>query len=121
MKLQEANLLNSNIPVREDRVRRTAPSLGQAAEVAGALPFQTNTQTPTSGQLDQAIKHINLVLQQANRNLEFSLDEETKRVIVKIVDTETGDVIRQIPSEETLAIARVISDFQKGLLLRQTA
>jgi len=37
------------------------------------------------------------------------------------VDTETGDVIRQFPSEDMLAISRSIDRFQQGLLLKQKA
>jgi flagellar protein FlaG len=48
------------------------------------------------------------------------VDGETKRVIVKVIDTETGELIRQLPSEETLAISRAIGVVQKGLLLKQT-
>ena len=66
---------------------------------------------------------INKVLQQLSHSLEFSVDEETKRPIVKMVDTETGELIRQIPSEETLAISHAIGQLQiqNGTLLKQKA
>ncbi|QLQ02359.1 MAG: flagellar protein FlaG [Thiobacillus sp.] len=41
--------------------------------------------------------------------------------MVKMVDTSTGQLIRQFPSEETLAISRGIEQFQQGLLLKQKA
>ena len=47
--------------------------------------------------------------------LEFSVDQETKVTIVKVVDSETGEVVRQIPPEKILAFMRQFND--KGLLL----
>lgn len=72
-------------------------------------------------QLRRAAEVINKALQQSNRNLEFRFDEGTHRVVVKLTDTETGELIRQIPSDEMLAISRSIGEFQQGLLLRQKA
>ena len=69
----------------------------------------------------QAVEEINRAMRQSNRNLEFSVDDATSRVVVRLTDTETGEVIRQIPSEETLAISRSIGEFQQGLLLKQKA
>lgn len=53
-------------------------------------------------------------------NLEFSIDEATEKRVVKVIDSTTGDVIRQFPSEEALAIAQSL-DRLKGLLLQQKA
>lgn len=72
-------------------------------------------------QLQRAAEVVNKTLRQSSRNLEFRLDEQTNRVVVKLTDTETGEVIRQIPSDEMLAISRAIGEFQQGLLLRQKA
>ena len=73
----------------------------------------------SSEQLKKAVDEINRAMQQSNRSLQFSMDAGT--VVVRMTDSETGEVIRQIPSEETLAIARSIGDIQQGLLLKQKA
>ena len=72
-------------------------------------------------QLRRAAEVVNKALRVSNRSLEFRLDEQTNRVVVKLTDTETGEVIRQIPSDEMLAISRALGEFQQGLLLRQKA
>jgi flagellar protein FlaG len=54
-------------------------------------------------------------LQTQNRNLAFSIDDETKRSVVTVKDSESGDVIRQIPSEEVLALAERIQDLQQDV------
>jgi flagellar protein FlaG len=53
--------------------------------------------------------------------LEFTVDQSTRQTVVKVVDKESGDLIRQIPSDAALAIAESIGEFQKGLLLKQEA
>ena len=77
--------------------------------------------SPSAAQLQSAVDSINKALQQSNKNLEFTVDAESKDPVVKLVDSETGDVIRQYPSEEALSIARSIDDFQQGMLIKQEA
>jgi flagellar protein FlaG len=53
-------------------------------------------------------------------DIQFSIDEDTDTTVVKIVDRNTQEVIRQIPSEEMLEIAKALDRLQ-GLLIRQKA
>ncbi|MNI89745.1 flagellar protein FlaG [compost metagenome] len=48
-------------------------------------------------------------VQAAQRNLDFSIDDSTGRVVVKVIATESGEVIRQIPSETALKLAQSLS------------
>ncbi len=100
--------------------------------VADAVPTPSRAQTqappvqqkaePTPQQVQQAVQNINRTLKtSSNTALEFSVDQGTHATVVKIVDTESGELIRQIPSDAALAIAESIGEFQKGLLLRQQA
>lgn len=94
-----------------------------AVESPRIAPEQAAHQQPSPEQLRNAVDSINQAMRQSNRNLEFSVDPDTKKPIVKMVDTETGKLIRQFPSEETLAISRSIDQFlqRQGLLLSQKA
>lgn len=47
-----------------------------------------------------------------NRKIDFSVHDDTKRLLVKVVDTETGDVLREIPPEEMLDL---VAKMQKTL------
>lgn len=75
---------------------------------------------PSSQQLQLALQTINRKLA-SSTTLEFSYDEGIKQTIVKVTDKESGEVIRQIPSDAAIAIAESIGEFQKGLLLKQEA
>lgn len=78
---------------------------------------------PSPRQVGGAVDEINRTMQQSNQNLQFSVDRDTNKTIVRMVDAETGEVIRQIPPKEVLAIARAIDQYlsQQGLLLKQKA
>jgi flagellar protein FlaG len=76
------------------------------------------------GQLKQVVKEANSVFQQTQRNLQFKVDEDTHEMVVKIVDKESGEVIRQIPSEEMLALIKRMQELeadQQGLVIRDKA
>ncbi len=62
-------------------------------------------------QLDGAVSRINEYVQNIQRTLEFTVDAESGRDVVKILDKQTEEVIRQVPTEEVLAIARNIAEF----------
>jgi flagellar protein FlaG len=94
--------------------------LAASGEPVAGEPNNATVQ-PTVAQLKNAVENINKILKQNNNTLEFNMDADTKKLTVKLVDMETGDVIRQFPSEDMLAISRSIERFQQGLLLNQKA
>lgn len=63
----------------------------------------------------QAVSEIEKFLKQTRRNLEFSTDEDSGKIVVKVIASETGELIRQLPSEEALRIAESLSDVQSVL------
>lgn len=102
----------------------TSPLTAHAREAATAPPEQSKAPEvpaqgmPTRAQLDQAMGEVKKALAPVARNLQFSIDEETGRSVVKVVDATTNEVIRQFPSEELLAITRSIDKFS-GLFVKQ--
>jgi len=71
-------------------------------------------------QIESAVSQISDFVQSFQRDLLFSIDEDSDRLVVKIVDSETHEVIRQIPSEETLRIAKNL-DSPESLILSEQA
>ncbi len=49
-----------------------------------------------------AIERANKAISGANTKFEFSIHQKTKQIMVKVIDSDTGDVIREIPPEKTL-------------------
>jgi flagellar protein FlaG len=105
-------------PVATAPEPRGTPTEGAKPAVAEQAPART---PPSKQQVEDAVATVNRALQPSNHALEFSLDKQSDRIVVKVVDSETGETLRQIPSEEVLAIAESIDRYQKGLLLSQEA
>jgi flagellar protein FlaG len=100
--------------------RAPATTLETANAVKGAAPV------PTLDEVNQAVSKLNNTPQAKAQGLEFSVDNDSKRTVVKVVDQTTKEVLRQIPSPEALAIAKSLdsaksADHAKGLLIKQTA
>lgn len=71
-------------------------------------------------QVEHATEVANRFMDSLSLNLQFSVDKEVNKVVVKVVDTATHEVIRQFPSEEMLAISKALDKLQ-GLLLKTQA
>ena len=67
-----------------------------------------------------AVQELRDVLRTTPFGLQFEIDDVTHKVITKVVDRDTGEVIRQLPSEEMVRIAHAMNKLQ-GLLVRQSA
>ncbi|MHB1620395.1 MAG: flagellar protein FlaG [Sulfuricella sp.] len=107
----------SSSAARQAPVESARPAAPLESPVAAVKPAAA---PPDAVKVKQAIEMINKTIQTLSRNLEFSVDKESKENVVKVVDTDTGDVIRQIPSEETLQIAKALDQLQ-GLIIKQKA
>ena len=70
------------------------------------LQGSAQDQTALAEDLSEAVSQMNDYLQASQRDLRFSIDEELGETIVKVLDRETQEVIRQIPNEVFLDIAR---------------
>lgn len=71
-------------------------------------------------ELNTVIKSVNDIIKPFNNSLQFNIDQDSGRTVVKIMDSTTQEVIKQIPSEEMLALAKAL-DQLKGLLVTQKA
>lgn len=71
-----------------------------------AATSEERGKTVSKENLETAAKTVEEYLQQSNPDLQFSMDKETGMYCIKVVDPSTEKVIRQIPSEETLKLAK---------------
>jgi len=96
-------------------------AVGQIALVASEPKTVSNVASQVEKEeLVGAVKKLNAHVAPALQTIEFYLDQESKRMIVKVVDTETQKVLRQIPNEEVVAMSKTLDKLQ-GLVIRQTA
>jgi flagellar protein FlaG len=105
-----------------------APAAPAAADrAAGAAPAAAATDrkaNPSREEVDAAVKKLNDAIPGSSQSLQFSVDHDTKEIVVKLIDQDTKEVVRQMPSEEALRIAKSIDesmDKLQGRLIDHTA
>jgi flagellar protein FlaG len=112
-----------NLPAPTDGAKKTQVQPDAVSNTSAATPARQKppTEPLSESQRDTAIKQFKTNIETlASVNLKFSIDKDTERTVVKVVDKETGKTIRQIPSEEILALDKAITHFQ-GMLLHDKA
>ncbi|TJZ74093.1 flagellar protein FlaG [Chitiniphilus eburneus] len=111
--------LQSDAAIRQTGGAPPAPYAG-ADLLPNAVKGAQAAQDQTS--VEDALKKLNdtVKLLSNSNSLRFSIDDDTGSVVVKVMDGETDEVIRQIPSEEVLAIAKAIDQF-RGMLIKEQA
>lgn len=67
---------------------------------------------PNQQNLEEAISEVNEFVQTRNKQLSFSVDDDSGKQVVKVTDSDSGDIIRQIPTEEVLSLSRRIKELQ---------
>jgi len=75
-------------------------------------PFSKEQVQVTVAGLKEALKHV-------ESRVELSVDEDINQVIFRVVDKESGDLIRQIPSEKVVELARLFSE-HSGLFVEES-
>lgn len=91
-----------------------------------AKQYQSNADTATQQQqplereqLEKVAQQLQDFMGEMNRSLQFQVDEDSGRDVIKVLDKTTGDVIKQYPSEEVLSLVSKLSE-TAGLLIDQT-
>jgi flagellar protein FlaG len=111
--------LTSNSAPAGASVAQPAPA-GQNSPEAKA---KQATSQPTDAQLKNAVDNINRAMKQNKSNVEFAIDKNTKQTVIKVVESDTGQIIQQFPSAQALAISQMIGNEQQqhGILIKQNA
>jgi flagellar protein FlaG len=71
---------------------------------------------PAPADLSKAIEQIQGYLKDSGKNLLVTFDNAIDRYVTKVVNSDTGEVVRTIPSEEVLEVARAINEKLGGLI-----
>lgn len=99
---------------------RPTPPVQDARAIEHVKQVAAQTDADISESVRQAVQEANEAVRRISTGVEFSLDEDTGRIVVRVINLETDEVLRTIPSEEMLEIARAMDHLQ-GLVIRQKA
>lgn len=97
--------------------KRQVAAAAQTTEIRKAEPA---TGEADPAELKQRVDELNAAMKVHASSIEFSIDEDSGRTIVKVVDTDNDTVLRQYPSKELLAISKEIDKF-KGMFVKTQA
>lgn len=104
----------ANSPVSVRNMPTSATEKPQAVEEEKSAEPAAISDIQLKGAIDAANEYIKPI----NSAVQFSMDKDSGSTVIKVMDTATKEVIRQIPSEEMLAIAKALNHIQ-GLLIKQ--
>jgi flagellar protein FlaG len=109
-------------PVSSEAAVAQGAARAPATAVETAAAVKAPSAAPSLEQVSEAVSQLNKSSQAKSQGLEFSIDSDSKRTVVKVVDQTTKEVLRQIPTPEALEIAKSLeSKSSTGLLIQQTA
>jgi flagellar protein FlaG len=90
------------------------------APVGASAETTKKTEKPSEKTLREAVDRVAKFVSLSNNELSFTVDSESGNNVVKVIDTASKEVIRQIPSEEVIAISQALDKLQ-GLFVRDKA
>lgn len=105
MRLAELEALKT---ARQNEEGKELPPLGQQGD-------------DQQQRLQNAVSELNDFVQNIRRNLEFSIDDESGRIVIKVIDSESKEIIRQIPPEEAVQLAQALEGTRDGTILNAKA
>lgn len=107
-----------NSPAKSGNV--SPPSQGISSPQARSEGNSVQSPQPSRQDVDEAVNRLTKFVAANQSEINFSVDEASGIRVVKIVDRNSNEVIRQMPSEEAVALAQALDKLQ-GLLIKDKA
>lgn len=122
--LQKIDTSNSIVLTRATESAQAVQGRQEIAAQGKTVPAARTVGVPAEEkkkELEQALKQVSGYVQNITRELNFSIDEELDQAVVTVLDQESGEVIRQMPTEEMLSLAKNISSMHEELSEKSAA
>lgn len=94
-------------PLMTDKTKQPVEALAKAQAEAAQ---KAEAKAVKDDEVTKAVSKLNDYVQNVQRNLQFSVDQESGVMVVKVIEANTDKVIRQIPNEETVRLARHLAE-----------
>lgn len=94
---------------KESDIEQQKNSLNEQAKSGEQAPL-------TPQQLEKVAQQLQDFVGEMNRGLEFSVDKDSGRDVIKVIDKNSGDLVKQYPSEEVLTLVAKLSDMVGGFI-----
>lgn len=97
----------ANIPSQDSVTSVNVPEQAQTS-------LESSQPALSQAELQNVVNELNDQIQTVQRDLSFTMDEGSGKTVIKVMDSDSGEVIRQIPSEEVLAIASYFKEVRES-------
>ncbi|CAI8952177.1 flagellar protein FlaG [Methylocaldum szegediense] len=118
-----ANESAKPVPANESAVVQNVARTVTSGAQTSSLERDAADQNVSPEELKRVVVHANAFIQLVQRNLEFSVDQDTQTMVMKVVDRDSGEVVRQIPPEEVLSMLKQLNEVGSkiGFLFKNSA
>jgi len=103
------------MPVENITSQTSLPSINSIQDTDRKLNIEEQTQLPldqpSKEQLEKAVKGINEFIETSNTHIQFKLHEKLNEYYVTVVDNDTKEVVREIPSKKVLDVYAAMTEF----------
>lgn len=109
--IQPVLLHDSKLESPDEKSHKGGVELDKKQQSENSQNSQAKSKLPDYSEIEkkmQEILHLN------NQSLQFSVDDETKKMVVKVVDNNTKEVVRQFPAESVLKVSRMLMNSNQG-------
>ena len=89
---------------------KNLPDRGKPLPILEEKKQQEETESPKKDDFDNVVEKLNEHVQRVQRELEFSVDKDSGKTVIKVIDLETKEVIRQIPGDEALKVVKKLNE-----------
>ena len=97
------------------------PELNRVKLQSEAPQAEASVSPLSADELNKLVDKANNSFSVQSSNLKFSVVEGTSIRVVRVEDSETGELIRQFPSEEMVAFAKALDEMKQGAMLEERA
>ena len=113
--MNEVSSIPNASPIAAGNGSTTGTVAARSDGSGNVLPTQTAPSedqqvSPTPVDLENELQSVNDFVQSVQRDLEFSLDEESNTTVIRVIDSVSGNEIRQIPEDIFLVLARRLNE-----------
>jgi flagellar protein FlaG len=106
----------STVPVKSIKTEQLVANENEQIDDRSEKDVSVNQAQLTPQQLEKVAQQLQDFVGEMNRGLEFSVDKDSGRDVIKVIDKSSGDLVKQYPSEEVLTLVAKLSDMVGGFV-----
>lgn len=110
--------LNNMLALQGEKTNTPSSTLQNQAQLANANTYSSELKANESlsntelspDKLEKVAQQLQNFMGEMNRSIQFKVDEDSGRNVIKVIDKESGDLVKQYPSEEVLGIVSKLAE-----------